>query len=194
MIGYINGKVSESFGDSVLLENNGIGYEILCSTTAYSRLVKDGNGGIYTYMSVKEDGITLYGFDSMSEKKMFLKLIGVSGVGPKMAMCFLSSMSLEELSIAIATSDVKTLSATKGCGKKTAERVIVELRESISSLDLDSVPKSVAAKETPEEQDAIIALMGLGYNRSMSTGAVKKATESGCKTIEQILAYSIKNI
>ncbi len=196
MIGYLKGKVLSHNDGAVLLENNGIGFEIACSAQVYQKLVKDGFGEVFVYTAVREDGIFLYGFESLEEKGMFLKLISVSGVGPKMGITVLSQMSLSSLAIAIATSDVKTLSKVKGLGKKTAERIILELREKITEtvVDEDGV---IAVKEesVPEEnKDAVIALMSLGFTKQECERAVKEALSAGEKTIEKVIAYAIKHI
>ena len=113
MIGYVKGKVLSATDGVVLLENNGIGYEITCSAAVYEKLVGDGYGEVYTYLAVREDDVSLYGFISPEEKNMFLKLITVSGVGPKMGITVLSNMNLNDLAVKIATSDIKGLSAGK---------------------------------------------------------------------------------
>ena len=118
MIGYLKGKVLYSSDGTVLLENNGVGYEVLCSGAAYAKLVTDGQGEVFTYLQVRDDGISLFGFVSMEEKNMFLQLISVSGVGPKMGITILSSMNVGDIAVAIANSDVKQLTAAKGLGKK----------------------------------------------------------------------------
>ena len=133
MIGYIKGRVLSATDGVALIENNGIGYEVICSSAVYHKLLVDKQGEVYTYLAVREDGVSLYGFISLEEKSMFLKLITVSGVGPKMGITVLSNMSLNDLALKIATSDVKGLSAVKGLGKKTAERIILELREKITA-------------------------------------------------------------
>jgi Holliday junction DNA helicase RuvA len=198
MIGYIKGKVLYTEENNVLIENNGIGYEVCCSSSALCELVNGGEGEIYTYMAVREDGVYLYGFVSIEEKNMFLKLLTVSGVGPKVAVSVLSAMSLSNLALMIATSDVKGLSKIKGLGKKTAERIILELRENISSLDLPESDgkkaKTVKPQLTPLEDDAIIALMSLGFTRSVSETAVKKAEEMGADTIESIITYALQTM
>ena len=129
MIGYIKGKTLHANDGVVILENNGFGFEVVCSAQAYEQLVNVGYGGVYTYLAVREDALNLYGFISLEEKSMFLKLITVSGVGPKMGITILSQMDLKTLTVAIAKGDVKTLSSVKGLGKKTAERIILELKE-----------------------------------------------------------------
>ena len=104
MIGYINGKVIDIGQGTLLIENNGIGYEVSVSASAFERMTREKQGGIYTYLQVREDGISLFGFDTQAEKNMFLKLISVSGVGPKMGIGILSGMSLQDLAMSIATS------------------------------------------------------------------------------------------
>ena len=190
MIGYIKGNVLHSHDGTVLIENNGIGYEVACSNSAYVKLVNDGHGAIYTYMAVREDGVYLYGFSSIEEKNMFLKLISVSGVGPKMGITVLSNMYIGDLAVAIATSDVKTLSKVKGLGKKTAERIILELREKVSCLDL---PDEKPSKKKVDD-DAVIALMSLGLSRQECVRLLVKAQDEGLTTIEEQIAFAIKNI
>lgn len=198
MIGYIKGNILHYTDGTVLIENNGIGYEVTCSNSAYVKLVNDGKGEIFTYMAVREDGVYLYGFSSVEEKNMFLKLITVSGVGPKMGITVLSNMDISSLAVAIATSDVKTLSKVKGLGKKTAERIILELREKVSCLDLPEKPTSKTVKvEEPKvkvDDDAVIALMSLGLGRQECIRLLTKATEAGLTTIEEQIAFAIKNI
>ena len=194
MIGYIKGKVLSFYDGTVILENNGIGYEIMCSSSVYQKLLAEGCGEVYTYLAVREDGISLYGFISIEEKNMFLKLISVSGIGPKMGITVLSNMSLSDLAIKIATSDVKGLTAVKGMGKKTAERIILELREKITADVTEDTPVLKQETVTDDDQDAIIALMSLGFTKQECVPAIKKAKESGATTIEQLIAFAIKNI
>ena len=144
MIGYIKGKVLSAVDNVVLLENNVRGYEITCSNAVFSKLLVDKQGEVYTYLAVREDGVSLYGFISLEEKNMFLKLITVSGVGPKMGITVLSSIDISSLATMIATSDVKGLSKIKGLGKKTAERIILELREKVEASYRGEDDKTVA--------------------------------------------------
>ena len=156
MIGYIKGKVIHSEAGVILLENNGVGYELVCSGAAFARLVTDGAGEAYTYLQVREDGLTLFGFVSMEEKNMFLKLTTVSGVGPKMGIAILSQMNINEIAVAIATSDVKGLCAVKGLGKKTAERIILELREKMGAAELAPQKGQPVIPAADGEDDAIV--------------------------------------
>ncbi|MBR1868067.1 MAG: Holliday junction branch migration protein RuvA [Clostridia bacterium] len=196
MIAYLKGKVIDIFEGGVVLENNGIGYEILCSASALTRLNLGSEGELYTYMQVREDGVSLFGFDTKAEKRMFLKLISVSGVGPKMGIGVLSGMSLADLATAIATSDVKTLSKVKGLGKKTAERIILELREGVNGEEFTSSAGSVntSVPLSNDEEDAVIALMGLGFGGAQSRNAVKTAKESGAETIEEVISFALRSI
>lgn len=197
MIGYLQGNVISHGDGVVLLQTGGVGFEVYCSSTAFEELVMKGKGAIYTYLNVREDGFYLYGFISQEEKSMFLKLISVSGVGPKMGIAILSSMPLQNLAFIIASSDSKSLSKVKGVGKKTAERIILELRENISNLDLPeetSTKKSATTQPSKETDDAVIALLSLGFTRSESEKAVKSARESGADTIESIITLALQSI
>ncbi len=198
MIGYLKGKVLYSSDGTVLLENNGVGYEVLCSGAAYAKLVTDGQGEVFTYLQVRDDGISLFGFVSMEEKNMFLQLISVSGVGPKMGITILSSMNVGDIAVAIANSDVKQLTAAKGLGKKTAERIILELREKVAALEVPASSGRRAAapaeKITDREEDAVVGLMSLGYTRAESVRAVKCAEESGAESMEEIIMTALKNM
>lgn len=197
MIGYIKGKVLSHSDNVVLLENGGIGYEITCSASALTKLVENKQGEVFTYLAVREDGVSLYGFISAEEKNMFLKLISVSGVGPKMGITILSNMNLSDLAVKIATSDVKGLSSVKGLGKKTAERIILELREKIT-LDASDDGKVIEEVKNfvpdSDGEDAVIALMSLGFTKAECLSAVKDAKSHGVETIEGLIAYAIKNI
>ena len=177
MIGYLNGNVISQNNGVIILETGGVGFEVTCSASAFTVLSLEKKGGIYTYMHVKEDAISLYGFISQEEKSMFLKLISVSGVGPKMGIMILSAMPLKDLAYIIASSDVKGLSSVKGLGKKTAERIILELRENISALDLPEGTKSSKKQSEPTsplDEDGVIALMSLGFSRQDSKKRLKK--------------------
>lgn len=194
MIGYIKGKVLYHTGSEIVLENNGIGYEVFCSASRGAELAFRGAGRVYTYTAVREDGIYLYGFVSAEEKKMFLKLITVSGVGPKMGITVLSGMNLSALALAIATSDVKTLSKIKGLGKKTAERIILELREKIGETDAEELPAGATEPEGEVDEDAVIALMSLGFNRGESIAGIKAAYAAGATDIKDVLGFALRTM
>ena len=196
MIGYLNGNVLDFNNGQVLLEVNGVGYEVNCSSSAYSKLINNKEGAVYTYLSVNDQGVSLYGFSTKEEKEMFLKLISVSGVGPKGGIGILSNINLEGLALAIATSDVKTLSSIKGLGKKTAERIIVELREKMGSINLTTgeILPATAKTTLVVNEDAVYALMTLGFTKQESINAVKNAEENGKKEIQEIISFALKNM
>ena len=197
MIGYIKGNVLSAIDGVVLIENNGIGYEIICSASVYQKLVEDKKGEVYTYLAVREDGVSLYGFISPEEKNMFLKLISVSGVGPKMGITVLSNMKLSDLAVKIATSDVKGLSSVKGLGKKTAERIILELREKITQDVTAETTNPVLEQDFNDggdNEDAIIALMSLGFTKQESAKAVKDAKANGAESIQQLISFALKSM
>lgn len=200
MIGYLKGTVKYLDPEYVLLEVNGVGYEVICSGAAFSRLsgVKKGEEGeVYTYLQVKEDGISLFGFADVQEKSLFLRLTSVQGVGAKMAIGILSSMRPAEVSEAIATADSKRFSAVKGVGKKTAERIILELHGKISADELlgtESVGGRMSAPVSSEDEDAVAALMGLGFTRQESARAVERAKSVGARGVEEIISAALRGM
>lgn len=198
MFGYLKGKVIYSTADYALIEVNGVGYEVYCSSSAFSKMTQGGVAEVYTYLQISEaNGAMLYGFASMEEKNMFLKLISVSGVGPKMGIAVLSSMDINGLATAIATQDVKRLSSVKGLGKKTAERIILELREKVTA----TIPADPKSKDAPApiliadgDEDAVVALMTLGFTRAESAKAVAKARAAGANGVEEIIMLALKGM
>ncbi len=199
MIGYIRGEVTDINGSCILLECNNIAYELTVSNTTISNINQYGNKiQLFTFMSVRDDGIFLYGFNSKEEKNMFLKLISISGVGPKMAIGILSGIELGALAIAIIGADIKTLSKIKGLGKKTAERIVLELRESIDAesaiLNKDVVSNPIVSSQMTKDMiDAVSALRGLGISQEKAMYAVKIASENS-STIEDLISTALKNL
>lgn len=197
MIGYIKGEVAEIFGNTLVLENNSIGYQITVSNSTIVRINQAGRFvKIFTYMNVRDDGICLFGFFTKEEKDMFLKLITISGVGPKAAISILSGIEIGALAVAILSGDVKALSKVKGIGKKTAERIILELKESIdvetaSLLSGDEI--TTAEGEDKDIVDAVSALRALGISNQDALKAVKFARTQADK-IEEIIAIALRNL
>lgn len=194
MIGYIKGNLLHAEDGVAIVETGGVGFEINCSSAVYAELLKNGGGEVYTYTAVKEDDISLYGFISREEKKVFLQLISVNGVGPKLGMTVLSSMSAAEFKAKIASNDVKGLAAVKGLGKKTAERLVLELKDKMGA-DLTQASVIPSATEISEEDDdAVTALIGLGFSRAESLSAVKKAKLAGAVGLTQTISYALKSM
>ncbi len=200
MIGYLKGTVKYLDPAYVLVEVNGVGYEVVCSGAAFSRLSgvpKGEEGEVYTYLKVSEDDITLFGFADPQEKALFLRLTSVQGVGARLAMSVLSSMRPSEVSEAIASADSKRLCAVKGLGKKTAERIILELLGKISADELlgaDSVGGRASVPADPSDDEAVSALMGLGFTRQESVRAVERARGGGAKSVEEILSLALRGM
>lgn len=197
MIGFLRGKILSLTSETALIETaSGVGFEVLVTGSAYNALAGKKEGEVFTYLQVREDGVSLFGFSSVEEKEMFLKLVSVSGVGPKMGITVLSGMSAGEVVTAIATNDVKRLSTVKGMGKKTAERIILELREKVS-LNLSSTPaagESVQVKISSGDEDAVVALMTLGFTRAESAKAISRAREQGARDIEDIIRLALQGM
>ena len=155
---------------------------------------------LHTYLQVKEDGMTLFGFESVREKEMFLKLISVPNVGPKMGIAVFGALSVDEFATAIATADVKRLSTVKGLGKKTAEKIVLDLHGKISAAeilsangdDLSAPATTPTAKLSALDEEAVSALMGLGFTRTESVNAVKKARDMGANTVEEIIMKALQ--
>lgn len=196
MIGYIKGKILSLTRDTALIETaSGVGFEVQCTGAAFSALSGKKEGEIYTYMQVKEDGVALFGFSSTEEKEMFLKLISVSGVGPKMGIAILSGMRAGDVAAAIATNDVKRLSSVKGMGKKTAERIILELREKVSvTLKSEAADEPASVNITSGDEDSVVALMTLGFTRTESVKAISRAREQGAVSVEDIIMLALKGM
>lgn len=197
MIGYIKGQIAEAGDGFVIVDNNGIGYELFVSNTTVMQIGKNTDVKLYTYLNMREDGVFLFGFYSKEEKNMFLKLITVSGVGPKMALSILSGIELNRLMVAIINKDIKTLSKIKGVGKKTAERIIVELKENLdaaveAAIDDDLAPVAEQVLNQ-DEQDAIYALRGLGFTQNEAVKAVQKA-KPHAKDLQELIAMSLRNL
>ena len=196
MIGYLKGKVLNVTTETAIVVAGGVGYEVYCSGSAFSKMTVGEECEVYTYMQFSEqNGITLYGFANVQEKSMFLKLISVSGVGPKMGLAVLTYMNVNDVAVAVATGDVKRLSMVKGLGKKTAERIILELKESVAAPVTDSKGAVVAAPPvTGGDEDAVVALISLGFTRAESERAVSKAKANGAKSVEDIIMLALRGM
>ncbi len=198
MLSFIKGEAVEFGENTVVIDNGGIGYELTVSNVTEEK-IKNGSRFVclQCYMAVREDGISLYGFLTKEEKNMFLKLITISGVGPKAAIGILSGMEVYDLMRVIMASDIKTLSKIKGVGKKTAERIVLELRGEIDaeSREIMESAKAVGEEETldADSADAISALRSLGFTQTEAAEAVKKA-KPFAKTAEELVAKALRSL
>ena len=192
MYNYINGKVAEIGLNTLVLDVGGIGYELNVTSFTLSKCSLGDNVQIFTYLSVKEDDMSLFGFWDKPEKNIFLRLISVSGIGPKMAITILSGISAGEFAASIINSDVKYLTSVKGIGKKTAERIILELRDKVSGeyQASDSITVDMGScGQTSEE--AMLALISLGFTKSEASIRINKVYKDGLST-EQIVMAALK--
>ena len=197
MIAYIKGILAEKDPTKVIIEAAGVGYEIIIPLSTYETLPREGaEAKLLTYHCVREDDEILFGFASEREKEMFAKLTSVSGVGPKIAISILSGSTLGELALAISTSDAKRIASIKGVGKKTAEKICVELRDKISALEAASLERggSAAGAETAILRDAVAALRALGFNEETSSKMVTDvlAKDPSVDSVEKIIRLALK--
>ena len=206
MIGYIKGIIDEIGIDYILIENNGIGYKLLVSTTTLSQLSIGQEAKIYTKMIVREDDISLCGFYSKEEEEMFKLLTSVSKVGTKVGMGILSFAPPARIQAIIINSDVTAMSKAPGVGKKTAERIILELKDKVGKIVIDGLDTMenlpLSGKEIAidnSEDEAISALIALGYTSSEAQESVNFVKQPGMdveviikKALEYIMKTSLK--
>lgn len=181
MISKITGVLDEIELTNVTVDVNGVGYELLIPLSTYDRLPRKGEKVVlYAYMNVREDDITLYGFATKVEKQLFETVRGVSGIGPKIALSILSCMPVENFCVAVATADVKSLSKINGVGKKTAERMVLELKDKVAAIVPDAaIGKSMALPDSDAKnvEEASLALIQLGFKPETVRKAVHKLAE-----------------
>ena len=191
MIEYIKGDITEVTPTYAVIENHGIGYFVNISLYTYTKLQNEKSSTIYIYESIREDAHVLYGFLEKHERELFLLLISVSGVGPNSARMILSSLSPLELESAIATSNVNALKAVKGIGAKTAQRIIVDLKDKIKSPS-DTLNIQVPASNEIFDE-ALAALVMLGFSQQASQKVLKKllSTTSGI-SVEEAIKKALK--
>lgn len=194
MIAFVRGHFAVKTPARIVVDVNGVGYELQVSLNTYSAVVNKESGQLFTYLHITENAQTLFGFAEMAEKEMFLHLISVSGVGAATARMMLSGMRPDEIARAIVQGNTKQLEAIKGIGKKSAERLVVELRDKLGKHPLDSAI-AVAGFQTVDA-DAVTALIALGIGRAMAEQAVKKtvATTGENASLEDIIKQALKNL
>ena len=166
MISFIRGKKIKIDPAKIIVEVNGIGYDIIISLRTYSKLKDQSEVFIYTHLNIKEDSHTLYGFNSERERKTFLSLLSINGVGPSTAIMILSSLSANELKKAIVSSDTNKIKSVKGIGLKTAERIILELKDKVSFDDIDN-DKFYDNMGNTLKDEALSALSSLGISKNI---------------------------
>lgn len=181
MIAYIRGILAEKSFDRVVLEAAGVGYELYIPVSTFDRLPHEGEEvKLLAWHCVREDDEMLFGFATAAEREMFLKLTQVSGVGPKIALAILSGSSVGELSLAIASGNAKRISAIKGVGKKTAEKICVELKDKVNAIEALASTSRSSKEDTkaPMLRDAILALSALGFSEETANKMVTQVIQT----------------
>ncbi len=192
MYAFIEGQVCEKAAGTLVLLAGGVGYQLNCSMTTLQAAPPMGETmRCYTYLSVREDAMELYGFATREERSLFLSLTGISGVGAKMALGLLGAMPLRELSLAILLGDVTALSRAPGIGKKTAQRIALELKDKISQADVNAAEEKTPAADAralsgSAVQDAMEALTALGYSGTEARDALMKVKDQSDQVDELI--------
>ncbi|WP_159950126.1 Holliday junction branch migration protein RuvA [Polaribacter septentrionalilitoris] len=193
MITQIRGRLVEKNPTDVVIDCNGVGYLLHISLNTFSKLPEDESVLLYTHLSIKEDAHTLFGFISKIEREVFKLLISVSGVGPSIARTMCSSMTSDEIQNAIASGNVAVIQSVKGIGAKTAQRVIVDLKDKIlKTFNIDEV--SASASNTNKDE-ALSALEVLGFNKKQADKVVSKImSENPDASVENLIKLALKNL
>lgn len=200
MYAYFIGKIAYMSTDSVVLEVNNIGYNIKVSAQTIQNLGHlSGDVKLYTYTYVKEDALNLFGFLTREELELFKMMLTVNGIGPKGALSILSTLSVDTLRFAILSGDAKSIAKSPGVGAKSAERLIIDLKDKINAEDVFTMNSSESAtvsvtQELPAKKEAIEALTALGYSATDALKAVNQITCTEDTTVEEILKQALKVI
>jgi Holliday junction DNA helicase RuvA len=205
MIAHLSGTLLSKQATSAIVDVNGVGYEITIPVSTFYDLEEPGSKvQLRIYTHVREDALQLYGFKTARERELFLRLISVSGIGPKLGITLLSGMSADEMIASIRTNNLARLTLIPGVGRKTAERLVVELRDKVASLSSPELEEELGAKTSagigiPSEDsmrsDVLSALLNLGYQRNSAEKAVTSAVdEGGDISVELILRRSLRKL
>lgn len=195
MIAFIRGSVAKINSDSIFLDRDGIGFRVYMNTRDLARLNMHEDVLVYTYMQVREDGMSLFGFLKEDELEVFKLLINVSGVGPKIGLNCLSMYTVSDINFAIVSDDDKTLSKVSGLGAKTAKKIILELKDKIDITNVVSVDTSSAdVSGLDSKSDAIEALTALGYSASEALKAMANIDNASELETEELIKLALKNL
>jgi holliday junction DNA helicase RuvA len=195
MIAFLEGEFIFKSPANLIVNVGGVGYDVNISLTTFDKIQKMKSGRVHTYLKVSDDGQSLYGFFDEVEKSLFMHLISVSGVGAGTARMMLSGMPAGDLANTIINGQEKTLTAIKGIGSKTAQRIILELRDKLSKQD-NFIPTLTGTHPTKPEQDALNALISLGIARNTAADAVSKAVKANpnIEQVQDLIKIALKNI
>lgn len=201
MIAYLQGKLLEKQATSVIVETNGVGYEVTIPLSTFYELGEEGSDvSLRIYTHVREDTLQLFGFKTARERELYLKLISVQGIGAKSGISMLSGMSADEIVTAIRTDNLARLTSIPGVGRKTAERLVIELRDKLNEFTSQATQEKLAAgvkqSELPADavfDDALSALVNLGYQRNAAEKALKQAVKDGTEmSVQKLLRKSLQ--
>ena len=200
MIAYLSGKLLEKEANTVIVDVNGVGYEVMIPLSTFYELDEiDSDVSLRIFTLVREDALSLFGFKTLREKELFLKLISVTGIGAKSAVGILSGMSADEIINAIRSNNLVRLNSIPGIGKKTAERIVIELRDKVNTISA-GVAETSQTSETPAissgndvYDDAVSALTNLGYQRAAAEKAINQAMQEGTEmSVQKLLRRSLQ--
>ncbi len=197
MYAYLEGLVADKAANELVIDVGGVGYLLTCSMTTLQNTPAQGERmRVYTYLAVREDALELYGFASREEKQMFLRLTSVTGIGPKSAVAILGSMPLTDLTLAIIMGDVTALSRAPGVGKKTAQRIALELKEQVSASTLDYAPDAqatAAVMRGDAASEALEALQSLGYSAAEAAKAISQVKNQSDRA-DELVRLALRNM
>lgn len=197
MIGFLRGMLAEKGDNYITIDVGGVGYQVFVPANTSAYLSAEGEEvTVYTSMIVREDDVSLFGFSGRGELDLFKKLIGISGVGPKAAVSILSAFTLDQLRQAIVFEDAKALQRANGIGKKTAERIVLELKDKFATVNTDGSVDSQNMQDSRIQSgrsEAIDALMALGYSRGEAANALASVTEADLNA-EEYIKLALKNL
>lgn len=194
MIAYIDGKLTHKDPTYVIIDVNGVGYQIKISLNTYAKIAEGERCKLHTFLHIKEDAHTLYGFSELSEKNVFLHLISISGVGPGTGLVIVSSLTVSEIAQAIAREDVRTIQNVKGIGAKTAQRIILELKDKFKKEAITDITNNTPVAHNTNRDEALSALITLGFARNVA----EKTLDSIIKrdgnhlTVEALIKLALK--
>lgn len=194
MIAYVKGVVSHIFADTCFIDVHGVGYRILAPASTLDALTIGQEALVYTYMSVREDDISLYGFASLDEYELFMLLIGVNGVGPKVALGILGAGTPDSFRLAVHKKDIKGLTKLPGVGKKTAERIVLELQDKVGAAagEAEALASTGSTPASPGIlAETVAALVSLGYTEGEVLPVAEKHAPD-CHTVEALLKATLK--
>ncbi len=205
MFSYIKGQITRTLSDRITLEQSGIGYEIFCDANTLRQLPRDEEAKVWIYLHLRENVMQLYGFADLEQRSLFELLLTVSGIGPKVALSVTGTLSPDRFALAVLNNDLKCLTSIKHVGKKSAERMVLELKDKLKGADLSTSRPAVGGTVFVEEktggviEESLAALLVLGYGRAEAESAVNRAvadlTETGeTLQLELIIKNSLRNL